>query len=226
MDLGSSAFCSVDVEASIDACVEPFTFRGVGYEDIVDYCTRLLGVGGWGGCTAVGWSETDERGGVGGGLEKLFFVRRQDTPGLVTAFETKADEVLGPDDYFVEVIGFMPEFACDLAAGQSHATNLATLASSSADVFPLCESYAPALGRIQNYATALLQTTYTLELGPRETLEGVYVTDLAGTERELDAADYSYDFDQSLLTLKAEAITGLDRSLRIELEIHCVPVAR
>lgn len=226
LELGSSLYCEVEVPLSVDACTESFEMNGILYQDIVDYCTRAFDTSDWNNCTGTAWGETEGNGNLAGGLTPDYYVRSLDATLMVDAFEAKADEVFGVNNHFEEIIGFMPDFTCDVAEGQSHATNLARLASSLDDVFPLCESYAPALGRIQRYATELLQTEYVFTLDPRETLEGVFVTDLAGSERKLATADYTYDYDGARLSLDPEAITSADRSLRVELARHCTTVAR
>jgi hypothetical protein len=148
-----------------------------------------------------------------------------DTSAFLTHFSIKANDVFGEDDYLVEAIVHDPSFSCELGSGQSHGTNLASLASGG-DVFPICESYAPALARVRGFAQALLETEYAFELTDRETIEAIVVTDLRGNERELLEGDYSYDRDGGGLSLNPEALTPSDRSLRVEIQIHCQPVAR
>lgn len=219
--------CTVDVaDTSIDACVSSFSSNGIKYENVADYCERTRGLEGWAGCTGAGYDNQPGMGSLQGSQIPQRIVWGLEATDMVTAFRQTASEVFGQENHFVEVIGFMPEFSCEPGPGQSYATHLATLATSADDVFPICESYAPALGRIQNYASSLLQTEYHFELGARETLEAVFVTDLTGTERELAVSDYDYTFESSTLTLHRDAITSRDRSLRVELEIHCTAVIR
>jgi hypothetical protein len=146
------------------------------------------------------------------------------TTTLSEEFKAQADSKIGAGNYFVEVIGLEPEFSCELQAGQSYATNLGALASSPDDVFPICESYAPALQRIEKFAERLLRTTYTIELAPRETLKSVSVVDRGGNTRNLNDDEFTFDDETFLLTIAPGAIHSADVSLSVELDVHCSEV--
>jgi hypothetical protein len=143
------------------------------------------------------------------------------TQALADHFLDGATRVFGTGNYFVETIVFDPSFDCVPQAGQSHASLLRTIASSDADVFPICESYAPALDRINDFAEALIRTDYPFETGSRETIGAVVVSNLEGEQRTLGADQYEYDRDAQLLTVTDGAITARDRDLEIRLELPC-----
>lgn len=216
--------CIVDVEdVNGDACNQAFVSGGQEYANVADYCEQVHQLGGFTGCTAEDFElvpSTDITS-LTGSQCPLTFVAGTDPLALAAAFSSQAEQVFGNGKYFVEVIGLMPGFACPLGAGQSHASNLATLASSPADVFPICDSYAPALSRVRSYATGSLRTEYPLAISELETVEAVYVTDLLGAERELASDAYTHDFSLSTLRLEAGVLTNRDRTLRVELQVHC-----
>jgi hypothetical protein len=98
---------------------------------------------------------------------------------------------------------------------------LRSIASSDADVFPICESYAPALDRIDDFARTLIRTEYPLELALNETITSVVVTTLEGETRTLDAEQYSHDRERSLLSLDEGAIGSGDGEVEVEIELLC-----
>lgn len=221
--------CWVDLQdVAIDACAESFTLGGVTYADVADYCQQTQQLTNWAGCASEGFTLEQGRDitNLTGSQCPLRFVQGTDPLSMASAFEARAAQAFGANNYFVEVIGLRPDFDCPLGTGQSYATNLMTLASSPEDVFPICKSYAPALGRIRSYATSSLETDYTLPLGELETLGAVYVSDLLGNERQLPADAYSHNFETATLTLSPTALASRDRTLRVELEVHCTPPVR
>jgi hypothetical protein len=143
------------------------------------------------------------------------------TQALADYFVQTRDRVFGSDRAFVETIVFDPGFECVPESGQSYAQLLRSVATSDADVFPICESYAPALARIDDFAGSLLRTQYPLTLGPLEHIAAVVVTDLDGTRRTLGENDYTWDPDAGLLTLNEGVLSSSDRDLEIQLELDC-----
>ncbi len=227
-DADDRVACSIDLEdSSIDACVEPFEFGGATYENMAEYCQHRYDTEGWGDCDRRLYSSSVGTGSWAGGLSPLRLVPGAlETSHLADYFLRQADTAFGADNYFVELIALQPQFECVPQSGQSYATSLLSIASSDADVFPICESYAPALDRISGFAQESLQVQYTFSLSERETLEAIVVTDLSGQERRLSPSQYQYDFFSSQLTLDRAAITARDRKLTVEVAIHCMRVVR
>jgi hypothetical protein len=219
--------CSIDLEdTTVDACTQPFEYGGSTYQNIAEFCELRHDEGNWGDCDRRAYSDAPGTGNWAGGLSPHRLAAGATTPAqLADHFLEQVDTVFGPDNYSVQLIAFRPEFACTPQAGQSYADNLASITSAE-NVFPICESYAPALERISGFAEGTLQAVYDFELSDRETLEAVVVTDLAGVERTLDPSQYQYDFTAFRLTLNRGAVTARDRELTVEVEIHCTPVVR
>jgi hypothetical protein len=214
-------------EDQLDACASPIEVNGQQYDSFIDYCSQSY----------PSWPNFDHCSYdirpvtvPTGGTPNLKLVPRQLlgdralTTTLSEEFKAQADSKIGAGNYFVEVIGLEPEFSCELQAGQSYATNLGALASSPDDVFPICESYAPALQRIEKFAERLLRTTYTIELAPRETLKSVSVVDRGGNTRNLNDDEFTFDDETFLLTIAPGAIHSADVSLSVELDVHCSEV--
>lgn len=217
--------CSVDIEdTSIDACSESFELNGSTYANVADYCSQTRDLSSWTGCGMTGYAVSEGTGNWTGGTSLRMVAFGLETSDLSSYFLRTADELFG-ENYVVEAIVHAPEFSCELGSGQSHGTNLASIATPG-DVFPICESYAPALSRVRGFARELLQTEYEFELSNRETIEAVVITDQSGTERELSASDYAYDRDSARFTLNPAALRSSDRSLSVEIAVHCQPVAR
>lgn len=224
---GTRTTCSLDlVDESGDACSSPFVLDGKSYASVADYCTQQRRIEGWVQCRRTGYTESAGGGSWTGSLVPRRLVEGTGPEDLVRHFNRKATAAFAEGAYFVETIVFAPQFSCSPASGQSYATNLVQVATTPDDVFPICESYAPALARVGDFAQALLETEYSVELSPRETLEAVVVTDSSGVKRELHSGDYTYDFDSALLLLNPAAIRSSDRELSIEIAIHCEFVVR
>lgn len=219
--------CMLEVEIDADYCAGPFEYGGRSFQNMADYCQQRHDTGGWDTCEPRRYSSRVGSGSWGGS-----FIPKRVAPGalessqLADYFRRQAESLFGANDYFVELIVFEPRFACEPESGQSHAENLLGIVSSQDDVFPICESYAPALERVGGFAQQALQTEYTFELSARETLEAIVVTDIAGRERRLGPHEYQYDFSTSRLSLAPGAITARDRKLTVEVAIHCSTVVR
>ncbi|MDB4988856.1 MAG: hypothetical protein JWN04_4034, partial [Myxococcaceae bacterium] len=115
-----------------------------------------------------------------------------------------------------------PAFSCALNAGQSYGDNLRQLASSTADVFPLCKDYAPALSRIHDFATSLTHSDFSVGLHDDETLAEVDIVDRAGTRRKLTETAYRYDPAGDALRLEPGQLESNDVSIEVTL-IGCEP---
>jgi hypothetical protein len=223
---GVSAQCVLNFEGdNHDACDNAFELDGTSYSNLADYCNKTQGAKDWQDCQPTGYIRLGKSEYASGSESARPVVGALDAAGMAQFFTQQAAAVFG-ENYSVETIVMDPSFSCELQAGQSYATVLRTIASSDADVFPICESYAPALQRVRGYAETLLQNEYTFSLGEKETISAVRVTDVDGTERTLTADQYDYDFDASKLTLHPGSINGRDRKLNVELEIHCTAVVR
>lgn len=222
----ATALCQIDIaDLGLDACGESFEFNAATFANVADYCAQAYELEGWTGCAGTGYAVLEGTGALTKRMSYASVTDGSGTQALLSYFKENANEALGPDGYFVEAIIHDPSFSCELGSGQSYGTNLAALATDGA-VFPICESYAPALARVRGFAQELLQTEYTFELTDRETIEAVVVTDQWGRERALAETAYDYDWEASRLTLDPTALTSSDRSLNVEIEIHCAPVAR
>lgn len=222
----SNTTCFLDFEVEMD-CSTPFEYGGTQYSDFLDYCTQRHQIDTWTSCERVdGYWIVGDSTSFASTESVRPLVSGSLTEDLVRHFRTVADQVFANGSYYVEVIGFLPSFSCELGDGQSYATTLSTLASSPQDVFPICESYAPALDRIESFASTLLETVYALPLSEYEEIESVRVANPAGQERELAEGDYRYDDVTQTLILRPEALTPRDVSLTVEVARNCVPKAR
>jgi hypothetical protein len=215
--------CLLSLPTEVDLCTESFVHGDMEYADFADYCSRTIGGDEWSACQREGLFASGGVSYSGTSVpEPLMF--SADTISMVREFQNTATEKFGESGFVVETILFDPAFSCELAEGQSHGTTLRELASTPEDVFPICESYAPALSRAERFARALLQTEYALELGPHESIEALVVTDEAGVERTLNATDYSHANGQ--LLINPEAISSGDVSLNVQILNVCVNSAR
>ena len=170
-------------------------------------------------------STADGGGGVSTGESKTSVVpTAKTTADMIQTFKSKADNLIGRGNYSVEAIVLDPSFDCPLNSGQSYATNLRTLASSAADVFPLCQDYAPAIERIASFADYLIQTTFPLDLDKYEDIDSVVVTSKQGVKRTVPATSYSYDRTAKLLRFNTGALTAQDDSLDVNVAHYCQPI--
>ena len=148
------------------------------------------------------------------------------TDALASYFVSKAQSVLGPTHYLVEGILLDPAFSCPLGPGQSYGENLAHMIDDRSHLFPLCDSYAPALGGIVDFAQALIQTDFELSLKPDEDVTAVTVIDAEGQTRTLSPEQYTFDVQTGALHVDASAIVDTDTDLRVEVTSACRPVVR
>jgi hypothetical protein len=131
-------------DGSHDLCNESFGSGDYVYANLVDYCERAYQATDWGPCTRVGFSVEN----VGSALSQTSVtspvVRAKSVDDMIYLFHADAARSFGEQNYFVESILFTEGSSCVPQAGQSYGTELAKLASSPEQVYPICESYAPA----------------------------------------------------------------------------------
>jgi hypothetical protein len=211
--------------ATPNLCTQSFVENGTTYKNLSDYCTQSFPQYAWGACMVAGFQTID------GGAQGYSQTERKTqlvpsayaATDMIAQFRSKADAAFGASAYEVETIQLDPAFSCPVNPGQSYGRNLRTLATSSADVFPICGSYAPVLEHVQGFADKLLQTSYPLSLTPREVLQGVSVADKSGKVRALDGnkGDYVYDRAAAMLRIAAGVLTSNDASLQVSVTEGC-----
>ena len=215
----------VGTEGNVDFCSQSFKFGDTQYDNLLDFCATNQEGGGWGTCSRLGFTVN-----AGASFSTNGWIRdamqANSAEDLVHLFHTDADRIFGTDNYFVESIVYEPGGACTPAAGQSYATELMKISSSPEQVYSICESYAPALTHVNDFAQGLLKTEYSVELDSRESIEGITVTSRDGTERQLLPEDYVYDEDTALLQIKSEALRSSDLTLEVEVVDPCAPIIR
>lgn len=207
----------------IDLCTQPFDEGGVHYTNMDDYCTRTGTVGsGWQSCRKDGWTLLLEDAGSATLSErKKPLVTATSITDLISTFKTRADSLIGKGNWSVEAIVLDPSFSCPLNSGQSYAKNLRTLATTSNDVFPLCQDYAPAIERIASFADYLIQTTFPLDLDKFEDVDSVVVVSKQGVQRTVPASGYQLDRTAKLLRFAAGVLTAQDDSLSVNVARYC-----
>lgn len=149
------------------------------------------------------------------------------TDALASYFRSQADSALGSTHYLVQGIVLDSAFSCPLGPGQSYAQNLARMIGARSHLFPLCESYAPALGGVLDFAKTLIQTDFTLSsLEDDEDVTAVTVIDASGAPRQLPDSQYQFDLQTRVLHIEPSAILDSDTDLRVEVTSACRPVVR
>jgi len=236
-DTGTEVFscqrqCSINVlpcqvqlpDASVDACTEAFVYNGIEYKDLPEYCA-LNDRPATGACTSSGFNEVTST--------SLTPRQRftQVTPGFTTDhlahhFLQEAKSQFGEGGFLVEAIVHDPSFSCELGAGQSYATNLSKIVADSSHLFPLCDSYAPALASVLGFAQSLIQTEFLLQLEEGESISQVLIEASDGAQRELPAASWTYDEATGTLRVDRSAITGTDSRLNVEVTSACIPIIK
>ncbi len=215
--------CQVQLpDASVDACTEAFVYNGIQYKDLPEYCA-LIDRPATGACTSSGFNELTST--------SLTSSQRltQVTPGFMTEHLAhhvlqEAESQFGEDNFLVEAIVHDPSFSCELGAGQSYATNLSRIVADSRHLFPLCESYAPALASVLGFAQALTQTEFLLQLEEGESINQVLVEARDGAQRELPTTSWTYDDATGTLRIDRSVITGTDSRLNVEVTSACIPI--
>ena len=212
--------CSVDLPTNaVDACTQAFQENGTNYASLVDYCTKVdfagpgtADAGAWGNCTVQGYSPSDAGASFSDTDQKTPVFDVGSSAEMVSSFKNAASVVFGATGFKVETIQLDPAFSCPMGPGQSYAPTLRTLATSSADVFSLCGSYAGALAQVQSFAAGVVGD-YALALGPSDAISTVTVTTSSGAVRTVPAGDYSYA--GGVLTFASGTLTPGDATIQV-----------
>lgn len=206
-----------------DICTQSFS----GYANLASYCSRT-GNAGWTNCTVQGIKPSSTDAGTMSAYKEdvVPLVPAKSTADMIASFKTSADEAIGKGNYSVETIMLDPAFSCPVRSGQSYGTNLRALTSSSSDIFPLCEDYAPALARIADFADLLVQTNFPLELDDYETVDAVDVTNKQGEKRTVEASGYRYDAQAKQLVFSPGVLTAQDDTLVVNVAHECHIIIR
>jgi hypothetical protein len=216
--------CTVDVhDATVNPCSQAFTLNGQSYPNLAAYCANQGS--NWKGC-AGGGVNIQYTSSLGGGYSPMPLMPGSATADIGTYFKTKARTAFKPNAYQLEAIVFEPEFSCSIKQGQSNATNIAQFVGDKSHLFPICESYAPALAGVLSFAQGLIQTDYPLQLAADEHVTFVHVIAKDGSERTLDSSAYSYSASTHTLTLARSALSSQDATLRVEVTSDCRPVVK
>jgi len=215
--------CSVDLpQAGVDACSSSFTYNGQTWPNLAGYC----------GPQGSGWHDC-----TGGGIKLQYsesysgtYSHVNVTPGTTNPadigafFKSAAAKAFAGGNYLLEGILLEPSFSCKLGSGQSYAANLARFIGDPTHIFPLCESYAPALDGVLGFAQTLLQTEFSLDLKHDEHITAIIVIGKDGRERSLGAEAYAYDAASSVLKIEPASIASNDANLRVEITSDCRPI--
>ena len=210
--------CSVDLPTNaVDACTQSFQQNGTTYASLVDYCAKVdfagtADAGAWGACTVQGYNPSDAGASYSDTNEKTPVFAVGSSAAMVSSFKNAANGVFGATGYKVETIQLDPAFSCPIGPGQSYAPTLRTLATSSADVFSLCGSYAGALAEVQSFTVGVVGD-YPLALGPSDAISTVTVTTSSGAVRTVPAGDYS--FAGGVLTFASGTLTPGDATIQV-----------
>jgi hypothetical protein len=216
--------CSVELhDAGINPCTQAFTLNGTSYQNLAAYCAPQGS--GWHGCTG-GGVNIQYASSLTGNYSPRPLMSGLSTADIGAYFKTKASTVFKPNAYQLEGIVLEPEFSCSLGQGQSYATNLAQFIGDKSHLFPICESYAPALAGVLSFAQGLIQTDFPLQLAADEHVTLVRVIAKDGTERTLDGSAYTYSSATQTLSLSRTALTSQDSTLRVEVTSDCRPIIK
>jgi hypothetical protein len=219
--------CNLDLPTSLtSACSAAFDHQGKRYANLLDFCQREIGMTTpWQSCSSQGTKLEDYESLTG--FHRLTPIAEgASTAQLADHVKQRAQAIFGADGHRFEVIGFDPSLPCAPQAGQSHATNLRRLLRSSADLFPICESYAPALSAVSSFAETLVVGEVPLTLAVGEQLAAVSVVDAAGAQRPLAASSFHYDAAAQRLVFVSGVLRAQDRSLKLALVRACPELVR
>lgn len=214
--------CQIDLErGDVDACSQSFTYNGRTWTNLAELCSGQISDAG--PCTGAGVNIVRESRYVGS-TSYTSLMEGSTTGAIAAYFRATADAAFANGHYLVQGIVLDPAFSCELGAGQSYATNIAELIGSRGRLFPLCESYAPALVGVFGFAQSLVQTDFALSLESDEHVTAVTVIGGDGESRTLDADEYRFDAATRLLHLDQTVIRGTDVDLRVEVTSDCRPI--
>jgi hypothetical protein len=219
-----AARCEVDVsDPSIDACNESFSYNGQTWANLAAYCaTRGAGFRDCSGGGVNFLASTS----ISGSQTHTNLMPGTDASAVAGYFTSRVASAFGPGRYLIEGIVFDPRFGCQLGTGQSYATNLIGAIGDPTHVFSLCDSYAPALDGVLDFAQALITTEFLLTLADDEHVTAVVVLAKDGSERNLLASDYTFDEASGRLSIEKSAIHASDANLRVEVTSDCRPLVR
>jgi hypothetical protein len=217
--------CSVDLaNASVDACSQSFSYSGQTWANLAAYCTSTHGSG-FHDCSSGGIKLVTSTS-ISGSQTHQNLMPGTDTNSVAQYFTSRLTGAFGPQQYLVEGIVFDQRFGCQLGAGQSYATNISRAIGDPTHVFSLCDTYAPALDGVLDFAQALIKTDFSLTLEQDEHVTAVIVIGKNGTERTLSSAEYTFDETSGHLIVQKSAIHGDDANLRVEVTSDCRPLVR
>ncbi len=216
--------CRVDLTAAdVDPCTGSFMVDEQMYLDLATYCAQF----GSDYHDCAGQSLNAEYSpSLHGRYIPEPLVAGFTTSDLGNYFKDTAAQAFANGSYLLEGILLAPSFSCTLGAGQSYATNLMQLIGDDQHIFPLCESYEPALADVLDFAHTLLQTDYALALADDEHVTGVVVVSNDSSERSLAASEYSVDEEAGRLSIDVTALHDTDANLRVEISSDCRPAVR
>jgi hypothetical protein len=222
---GGSAGCSLQrSDNTVNLCQQPFDEAGMHYQNLAAYCMHTTGSAQpWQNCDVQGQRLTAQDQHWTWQKETITpLVNVPDLTALIADFKTRAQAAFGASGYSVESIILDAAFSCAVHDGQSYAPNLRQLAASANDVFPLCQDYAPALGRIRDFANALVQNDFAIALRADEHIESVKVSSRAQVQRTLAPVNYSYDRGRGVLHLNAGQLTPADVNIEVGVGTECL----
>jgi hypothetical protein len=213
-------------DTQTDLCTTSFVEAGITFANMNEYCELTQPDNGpWMDCVAQGYKEDGII--LYSGPEVLTPVIDVETlDQQVTEFHELASAAFGEGGYFVESVVFAPQFQCEPQSGQSYGTRLSELASSEADVFPICGDYAPALGRIESFAQKLVSNEFQIRLASDETILAVSIQGRSGELRALKSSDYQYDADRERLTVNESLLLASDVGVDVTIEDSCIEILR
>lgn len=219
--------CNLDLPADqTSACAAPFDHAGKHYQNLLDFCQRERSATiPWQGCRVSG-VDLEPFVSTSGYATLKPLVTAATPAELADHVKRQADVVFGADFHRFAIIGFHPRFACVPQTGQSYAENLSRLLRSPDDIFPICESYAPALAQVGSFAEALVVSQVPLALARGDQVGSVRVIDRTGAERSLLKAAYRYDAALQQLVFTPGALSAKDRSLNVQIVRACAVVLK
>ena len=217
--------CSIDrADSSVNACSQSFSYNGQTWANLAAYCASTRGSN-FRDCSSGGIKRVTSTS-ISGSQSHQNLMPGTDTRAVAQYFTSRVASAFGPGQYLVEGIVFDQRFGCQLGAGQSYATNVIGAIGDPTHVFSLCDTYAPALDGVLDFAQALIETDFSLTLKEDEHVTAVVVIGKDGKERTLSSAEYTFDEASGHLSVQKSAIHGDDANLRVEVTSDCRPLVR
>jgi hypothetical protein len=209
---------------SVNLCTQPFDNGGAHYQNLNEYCKHVGNVT-WSNCTVVGLKESNTQQSFSDVETVTPVVNGTTTADMISDFKARATNLFGQSGYSAEAIVLDPKFSCPLGSGQSYGANLRQIASSEADVFPLCQDYAGALRHVETFAGNLVQTQFPLSLERNEEVDTIEVSGRSG-KRVLKTTDYSVDRKAGVLRINAGVLAASDLGLEVHVGVNCFDIAK